>query len=204
MRHDSISYSTWLIHTCAVTHSYATWLIHTCDVTHSYAKWLIHTCDVTHSYAAWLIHTCDVTHSYVWHDTFICVTWLIHTCDMTHSYVWHDSFICVTWRIHMCVMTHSYVWHDSLQCVTWLIHTQLIPQTTTLLLLFVTPLKSEWVMSHIWMSHDTLRNPHQSPIYVAENPKHSAKELYLCFWDIADKFRRGWWEYCGTWQGGLD
>jgi len=54
-----------------------------------------------------------------------------------------------------------------------------------------------------------LRNPQKSPIYVAENPKHSAKELYLCFWDIADKSRRGWGythldEYCSTVQGWLD
>jgi len=68
--------TTWLIHTCYMTHSYVwhdsficvTWLIHMCDMPHSYATWLIHMCDMIHSHVTWLIHMC--------HESFI--------CDMTY------------------------------------------------------------------------------------------------------------------------
>ena len=59
-----------------------------------------------------------------------------HTC----IYVWD---VCVTWLIHMCDMTHSSVWHDSL--TFWARCISSCP-------------KSQWVMSHIWMSHVTHMN----------------------------------------------
>jgi len=78
------------------------------------------------------------------HDSFKWVSWPIHMCDMTHS-LWHDSFmrhysfkwvswlIYVSWLLQMSVMTHhlNESWH--------ICH-------------------SEWVMSHIWMSHGTHLN----------------------------------------------
>jgi len=68
--------------------------------------------------------------------------------------------------------------------------------------LFVHLPHSEWF---VYCRIVLLRHCGQKPFLCdsIENPKHSAKELYLCCWDIADKSRRGW-EYCATWQGSLD
>jgi len=182
--HDSCVCATCLIRTCDMTHLRVrhdwfvrvAWLMCMCDMTHSYVWHDSFVC------ATWLIRTRGMTHVYVRHDSFVRVTWLIRMCDKTHLYAWHDSFMCATWLICMCdrtpnwvwnvwmsLVTHvtewydssdanytptlragvAYAWHDSFICEKRLIH-----------MCDMTPARSvsaacEWVMSHVWMSHDT-------------------------------------------------
>jgi len=109
--HDSVTYVTWLIHMCDMTHS------HIGQDSFMWVIWL------THVWVIWLTHVHDLTWRIRW--SFICVTWLTHICDMTHPYVWHDSLTYATWLIHMCDMTHSHMWHDSFICVTWITHSHI-------------------------------------------------------------------------------
>jgi len=122
------------------------------------------------SYVTWLIRLCDTTHLSVWHDSFVCVTRLIFLCDMTHFSVWHDSFFCmtslvfcVTRLIRLCDMTFfcvtcvtwvrfirrlyvpKYMWHVGYMCL----HMQAFEAISNM---------TQWVMSHIWMSHVTHMN----------------------------------------------
>jgi len=140
-----------------MTHSYVTWwtwLIHVCDMTHTWDWHDLLRCDMTHSYVTWwtwLIRRCYVTRSHVghmWCDG-LCrsVTWLIlgHMSrvnewvtnewvmnewvmsQMNDTYRWVKSHICIN------LATRWYVWHvnenglyrsvtDSFASVTWLIH----------------------------------------------------------------------------------
>jgi len=75
----------------------------------TYVTWLIDICDMTHLHVTWLIDICDMTHLHMWHDSLTYVTWLIYICDMTHWHMWHDSFTYVTWLIDLCDMTHLHV-----------------------------------------------------------------------------------------------
>jgi len=65
---------TYLIHTCAMTHS---WHSYSCHDSYMCVTWLI-------MCVTWLIYIRDMTHSYAWQE-------LIHMCDMTHTHVRHDS-----------------------------------------------------------------------------------------------------------------
>ena len=106
---------------------------------------------------------CHVTHSHVWHDSFKCVPWLIHMCAMTDSHVSCDSFTCkpciydlslrtrrlpmstyVTWLIQMCAVTHSHVLCGSITYNPCIYEVSLCTHSTC-----------EWVMAHIWMSHES-------------------------------------------------
>jgi len=68
--HGSFTRVTWLIHLLII----ATWLIHTCAVTHSNrAKNESCVLEVWHdSFAGvtWRIQMCDMTHSHVWHKSY--------------------------------------------------------------------------------------------------------------------------------------
>jgi len=126
----------WFIHAWIFTYSYmwsfsfihVTWLIRTCAMTHSHMGHNSPDTGISPRYnAEWGVRSelskrttiveknhncrkepqlCDLTHAYLWHDSFIRVSWLIRTGVMTHSHMWHNS----------------HVWHDSLTHVTWLTH----------------------------------------------------------------------------------
>ena len=76
--HDSFTWSTCLIYTCAMTHS---------NRPDSFTR------------VPWLIHVC--------HDSFTRVPWLIHSWAMTHLHGAPVSCIRVPWLISMLLSTHS-------------------------------------------------------------------------------------------------
>jgi len=93
-------------------------------------------------------------------DSFMCVPWFIHICAMTHIYVCHDSFMSWnesgSWLIHICATIHSYVCHDPFISALGLIH---ICEITNSQFPYVICMNEscpmyEWVMSHIWLSHE--------------------------------------------------
>ena len=96
-------YVTWLIPTCAVTHSNMTCVIRVCSVTRYYVTWLIPTCAVTLFYVTCLIPMCAAT--LYWKPClFPCAPWLV--------IMWHDLFpcalrlcYCVPCLIPMCTVT---------------------------------------------------------------------------------------------------
>jgi len=75
----------------------ATWLIRTCAVTHSQA---------THRWVRPTTRRCDKTHSNVCHDSFVRVSWLTRRL---HIGVRDQQLMCDTRLIRTCAMTQSYV-----------------------------------------------------------------------------------------------
>jgi len=153
---------------------WVTWLTHTCDMTHSFF-W--------HDTFIFVTYPCsDMWYDHVWHDSLIYVTRLIHflwhdvfisamcpCLDVWHDHVWRDSLICVTPLINLRDMTLLYLWHVTWcvvwLCVTWLTHTcdmthYNLCDMTHLYFWHVSNINascrtSEWVMSHVWVSHVT-------------------------------------------------
>jgi len=141
--HVLFTCASWLIRTCAMTHSY---VCHDsfvkCANHHECFIALYDMCAMTHCNVPWLTRV-KVVHVQV------CVPWLIHMCAMTHCdvtqpihvlvlhlkvcvpwliimwYVCHDSCQCAMTHScdsrvcsHVCAMTLSNVCHDSLRCDT--------------------------------------------------------------------------------------
>ena len=149
-----------------------TWLVHTCDMTH------IHMCDMTHSNVwhdsficvTWLIHMCDMIRSYVWYDSSMCVQHNDESQHFNESESEAESRLNAT---HCDTMQHTATLCNTLQhtatrrlvlltCRTMqyaarhtAIYCNTLQHTATHCNMQSCSAHTEWVMSHIWISHVT-------------------------------------------------